>query len=93
MEADVLWKAAMRPRLPTGLGKRPPTATRVSHSSHSPYHYKKRPDQRDQTPAASAIKCYLCSRSKLLPMFQVAQPKADEGALPTNQYGHTGGPQ
>jgi hypothetical protein len=24
MEDDVLWKAAMRPRLPTGLGKRPP---------------------------------------------------------------------
>lgn len=32
MEADVLWKAAMRPRLPTGLGKR----FRVSHISHSP---------------------------------------------------------
>src|SRR5437660_694789 len=24
MESDVLWKAAMKPRLPTGLGKRPP---------------------------------------------------------------------
>jgi hypothetical protein len=41
MEADVLWKAAMKPRLPTGLGKRPPTTTRVSHISHSPC-YKKR---------------------------------------------------
>jgi hypothetical protein len=42
MEADVLWKAAMKPRLPTGLGKRPPTTTRVSHISHSPCYKKKR---------------------------------------------------
>jgi len=37
MEADVLWKAAMKPRLPTGLGKRRQEAAAVSHSSHSPY--------------------------------------------------------
>lgn len=30
-------------------------------------------------PPSPPLKCYLCSRSKVLPMFQVAQPKADEG--------------
>jgi hypothetical protein len=35
MEAAVLWKAAMKPRLPTGLGKRRQTAAGVSHISHS----------------------------------------------------------
>jgi hypothetical protein len=50
MEADVLWKAAMRPRLPTGLGKRPPTTTRVSHRSHSPYRWKKKARQRKTKP-------------------------------------------
>src|SRR5258708_15899237 len=42
MEAAVLWKAAMRPRLPTGLGKRRQEAAAVSHSSHSPCYWKKR---------------------------------------------------
>src|SRR5436853_7240217 len=32
-----------------------------------------------QQPPAPPLKCYLCSRSKVLPMFQVEQPKADEG--------------
>ena len=36
MEAAVLWKAAMNPRLPTRLGKRRQTAAGVSHISHSP---------------------------------------------------------
>src|ERR1700738_5361475 len=31
----------MRPRLPTGLGKRRQTAAAVSHSSHSPCHWKR----------------------------------------------------
>ena len=35
MESDVLWKAAMKLRLPTGLGKRRQEAAAVSHSSHS----------------------------------------------------------
>src|SRR5437763_2561453 len=34
-----------------------------------------------QQPPAPPLKCYLCSRSKVLPMFQVEQPKADEGAF------------
>jgi len=42
MESAVLWKAAMRPRLPTGLGKRRQKAVAVSHSSHSPYHWKQK---------------------------------------------------
>jgi hypothetical protein len=32
-------------------------------------------------PPHPPFKCYLCSRSKVLPMFQVVQPKADEGAV------------
>lgn len=36
MEAAVMWKAAMNPRLPTRLGKRQQTAAGVSHISHSP---------------------------------------------------------
>ena len=71
MEADVLWKAAMRPRLPTGLGKRPPTTTRVSHISHSPYRQRKREKGEPRTttwPIRSVTyvpgpMCYLCSRS------------------------------
>ena len=43
MEAAVLWKAAMRPRLPTGLGKRRQEAAGVSHSSHSPCYWKRKP--------------------------------------------------
>ena len=35
MEAAGLWKAAEKARLPTGLGKRPPSTARVSHISHS----------------------------------------------------------
>jgi len=71
MEADVLWKAAMRPRLPTGLGKRPPTTTRVSHISHSPLPPEKEREGEPRT-TTRQIKsvtyvpgpmCYLCSRS------------------------------
>src|SRR5215216_1853892 len=36
METAVLRKAAMRPRLSPGLGKRRPETAAVSHSSHSP---------------------------------------------------------
>jgi len=36
METAVLWKAAVKPRLPPGLGKRRPETAGVSHSSHSP---------------------------------------------------------
>src|SRR5713101_5511667 len=43
MEAAVLWKAAMRPRLPTGLGKRRQEPAGVSHSSHSPCYWKREP--------------------------------------------------
>jgi hypothetical protein len=78
MEADVLWKAAMRPRLPTGLGKRPPTTTRVFHISHSPCH-KKRRDKGEPKPKpfiksvtyVPGPTCYLCSR------LHMAKP--DEG--------------
>ena len=35
----------------------------------------------DIKPPAPPLKCYLCSRSKVLPMFQVEQPKADEGGV------------
>src|SRR5437763_5293170 len=48
MEAAVLWKAAMRPRLPTGLGKRRQEAAGVSHSSHSPCYWEKRARGRDE---------------------------------------------
>jgi hypothetical protein len=48
MEADVLWKAAMRPRLATGLGKRRQEAAGVFHISHSPC-------QRPKNRAASAV--------------------------------------
>lgn len=40
MEGAVPWKAAMKPRLPTGLGKRRQTTADVSHTSHSPYDEK-----------------------------------------------------
>lgn len=35
MEAAVLWKAAMKLRLPTGLGNRRQTAAGAFHISHS----------------------------------------------------------
>src|ERR1019366_6808929 len=79
MEADVLWKAAMRPRLPTGLGKRPPTTTRVSHISHSPYHRKEK--QSGNQNQNLHQECYLCLRANVLPMFQVAHRRPDEGAF------------
>src|SRR5437764_14230361 len=34
-----------------------------------------------QQPPAPPLKCYLCSRSKVLPMFQVEHRQADEGAV------------
>jgi hypothetical protein len=42
MEADVLWKAAMKPRLPTGLGKRRQEAAGVFHIFHSPCQRRKK---------------------------------------------------
>jgi hypothetical protein len=61
MEAAVLWKAAMKPRLSTGLGKRPRTATRVFHTFHSPC-YQKRGNHRNQPPPPAI---------EVLPMFPV----------------------
>jgi hypothetical protein len=71
MEADVLWKAAMKPRLHTGLGKRPPTTTRVSHISHSPCYKEKREGKGNQNQNrfiesvtyVPGLMCYPCSRS------------------------------
>jgi hypothetical protein len=81
MEAAVPWKAAMKPRLPTGLGKRPPhEPPAFSTPPTAPATRKKENQSYEPTPCRPPIKCYLCSRSKVLPMFQVAQPKADEGA-------------
>jgi hypothetical protein len=68
-------------RLPTALGKRPPPTSRVSHSYHSPCHEKKNPPEGRPKPKPSIKKCYLCSRSKVLPMFQVAHRQADEGVV------------
>src|SRR5258708_19248998 len=59
MEAAVLWKAAMRPRLPTGLGKRRHEPAGVSHSSHTPCSWEKRAQARGRgrgkNPALSHI--------------------------------------
>jgi hypothetical protein len=49
MEAAVLWKAAMRPRLPAGLGKRRKENTDVFHSSHSPCCQKKTETREEQS--------------------------------------------
>jgi hypothetical protein len=81
MESDVLWKAAMEPRLPTGLGKRPPHARPRFPQLPQPLLRRKKINHGKPNAAAPPIKCYLCSRSKVLPMFQVAQPKAGEGPV------------
>ena len=87
MEADVLWKAAMRPRLPTGVGKRPPPHRPRFPQLPQPLPLEKKRERiKESKPNDPSIKCYLCSRSKLLPMFQVAQPKADEGGLGTGKF-------
>jgi len=48
MEAAVLWKAAMKPRLSTGLGKRREAG--VSHSSHSPCCWWKKSKKQHRRP-------------------------------------------
>src|SRR5258708_40320464 len=59
MEAAVLRKPGMRPRLPTGLGKRQHEPAGVSHSSHSPCYWEKtaqaRASGRGKNPALSHI--------------------------------------
>src|SRR4051812_47136604 len=71
MEADVLWKAAMRPRLSTGLGKRPP-----NHHPRFPHLPQPLLQEKEgvggtktKTPFVKSVTyvpgltCYLCSRS------------------------------
>src|SRR6185503_13510856 len=55
MEAALLWKAAMRPRLPTGLGKHRHEPVGVSHSSHSPCYWEKRARGRDEAKPRSVF--------------------------------------
>src|SRR4051812_43713022 len=71
MEADVLWKAAMRPRLSTGLGKRPP-----NHHPRFPHLPQPLLQEKEGVGGTKTkttfvksvtyvpgLTCYLCSRS------------------------------
>lgn len=74
MEAAGLWKAAPKKpaRLPTALGKRRHEPAGVSHSSHSPRHWKRKTNIKNQDPPrhlagqsvthVPGLMCYLCSR-------------------------------
>jgi hypothetical protein len=61
MEADVLWKAAMKPRLPTELGKHRQEAAGVSHISHSPCQRPDKEDIRDKHPIRISLRLILRS--------------------------------
>ena len=81
MEADGLWKAAPRSRraFPQPLENAGKTRRRFPHLPQ-PLLLAERIDQNRQTTDHTYPRhCYRCFRSNLLPMFQVAPPKADEG--------------
>ena len=74
METAVLWKAAMKPRLPTGLGKRRHEPAAVSHSSHSPRHQKKRANQKSGDRTPKSVKDVAVDLSGKSPRVQTLSP-------------------